>query len=178
MNHFDFYGIPVSFYLDQADLKRRFLQMSKKYHPDFFTMKPEEEQVKALEMSSINNKAYKTLSDFDLRMAYILKEKGILGEEGKNEIPQSFLMEVMDINEAIMELEFGFEEAAFKNATEKVNALENELLNGVKDLLENYEDGKTPEGELKKIKEFYLKKKYLWRIRENLNRFAPASPKG
>ena len=123
MNHFQFFDLPVSFYLDEKLLKKRFLLNSKKYHPDFFTLATQEKQAEILERSTHNNLAYKTLSNFDSRMKYILSEKGILGEKGKNTIPQIFLMEVMDIQEAIMELEFGFDEKAYNQAIQAVNEL-------------------------------------------------------
>jgi molecular chaperone HscB len=40
--------------------------------------------MEVLELSTLNNNAYKTLSDFDKRMKYILELKEVLGEEGKN----------------------------------------------------------------------------------------------
>lgn len=175
MNHFELFEFPESFYLDEKELKKRFLQKSKKYHPDFFATDSEEKQQEVLELSTQINDAYKTLSDFNARMAYILKEKGLLGEEGKNDIPQDFLLEVMEIQETIMELEFDFTESAFHNASQSVDNLDDELKTEIEPILQAYDHAKSSEEELKKVKEFYLKKKYLWRIRENLNRFAPAS---
>ena len=177
MTHFQFFKLPVSFYLDEKELKRRYLQNSKKYHPDFFTLESEDKQTEVLELSTQNNNAYKTLSDFERRMAYILKEKGILGEEGNNNISQEFLMEVMEIQESIMELEFDFDESAYQTALLQANELEKSLLSDIQPILEVYEEESETLEELKKIKDFYLKKKYLWRIKENLNRFAPALKK-
>ena len=83
-------------------------------------------------------------------------------------------MEVMEIQEAIMELEFDYDESSFNQAMQQANHLENELQKEVNSILRGYDDEKTTLEELKKVKDFYLKKKYLWRIKENLNRFAPA----
>ena len=58
------------------------------------------------------------MRDPDLRMRYILELEGSLGEEGQNQIPQDFLMEMMEINEALMELEFDFEESAYQKSFE------------------------------------------------------------
>lgn len=178
MTYFQFFDLPVSFYLDEKLLKKRFLLNSKKYHPDFYTLESEERQAEILDLSTQNNQAYKTLSNFDSRMKYILNTKGTLEEEGKNSIPQIFLMEVMEIQEAIMELEFGFDEKAYNQANQAVSDLEQGLLTNIQPVLESYNEENSTEEELKKVKDFYLKRKYLWRIKENLNRFAPASPKG
>ena len=174
MNYFHFFDLPVSFLLDEKVLKKRFLQNSKKFHPDFYTLENEEKQAEILELSTLNNNAFKTLRDFDTRMAYILRELNILEDEGKNTIPQAFLLQVMEIQEAIMELEFGFDDNAYHSALKQANDLENDLRKAIQPSLDAFDLKKTGQAELKKIKEFYLKKKYLWRIKENLNRFAPA----
>ena len=101
MNYFEFYDIPISFKIDAAALKRTFYRLSKKYHPDFFTQESEEKQAEILQLSSLNNEAYQTLSNFDRRMKYVLDLKGVLAEEGQNQIPQAFLMEMMEINEGL-----------------------------------------------------------------------------
>lgn len=174
MDYFDFFGIPVSFFPDEVDLRQRFLKNSKLYHPDFHTMAPEAQQAEILEKSTLNNQAYLTLADFDKRLKYILELKGML-EEGKNELPNEFLTEMMDINEAIMELEFDFDDAVYQSALTKAAEIEEELLNSVKPTMQNYEDGVTSLDLLKPVKDFYLKRRYLWRIKDNLDKFAPAS---
>ena len=172
MNYFDFFEIPISFNIDTADLKRKFYANSKKFHPDFYTLESEEKQMEVLEMSTINNEAYKTLSDFDKSMKYILEIKGVLGEEGKNKIPQDFLMEMMDINENLMELEFDFDQSTFDKVKDDLKRLESGIFHEVQDTLENYTDDSTNEEQLNEIKNYYLKKRYLLRIQENLNKFA------
>ena len=104
MNYFELYDIPESFEIDQAALKRKFLELSKKYHPDFHTLNDEGEQEDALKMSVLNNEAYKTLKNKELLTAYILELNGItLGDN--DSIPQDFLMEMMDINERLMDVQ-------------------------------------------------------------------------
>jgi molecular chaperone HscB len=172
MNYFEFFEIPISFKLDEAELKRTFYANSKKYHPDFYTLESEEKQMEVLELSTLNNNAYKTLSDFDKRMKYILDVKGILGEEGKNKLPQEFLMEMMDINENLMELEFDFDQSNFDKVQKDLKLLESNLLKEVNPFLDNYDDNAPSEEELSVIKNYFLKKRYLLRIKENLNKFA------
>ncbi|MFK8004800.1 MAG: Fe-S protein assembly co-chaperone HscB [Saprospiraceae bacterium] len=172
MNYFEFFEIPISFKLDEAALKKAFYANSKKYHPDFFTLESEEKQMEVLELSTLNNNAYKILSDFDKRMKYILDLKEVLDEEGKNKIPQEFLMEMMDINENLMELEFDFDQNNFDNVQNDLKSLENNLLEEANPFIENYNDAFPKEEELNAIKNYFLKKRYLLRIKENLNKFA------
>ena len=162
----------MSFLLDEAELKRAFYKNSKKYHPDFYTLESEEKQMEVLELSTLNNEGYKTLLDFDKRMKYILEQKGVLGEEGKNKLPQDFLMEMMDINENLMELEFDFDKKKYTQVQKELKSLEDNLLQNVQPYLENYNDSASNQDELEEIKNYFLKKRYLLRIHENLNKFA------
>jgi molecular chaperone HscB len=173
MNYFDFYNLPISFNVDAVALKQTFFANSKKYHPDFHTMASVEKQAEILELSTLNTQAYKTLSNFDDRMKYILDIKGILADEGKNTIPQDFLMDMMDINEALMELEFDFEPEVYQKVLSDVENIENQLLTEVQPLIENPQITEGGREDLELIKNFYLKKRYLLRIRENLSKFAP-----
>ena len=172
MNYFEFYNIPISFKVDEVALKKTFYANSKKYHPDFHTLESSEKQDEILELSTLNNQAYKTLSNFDQRMKYVLDLKGTMGAEGENKLPQDFLMDMMDINESIMELEMHFDEKVYMKAKNDVQSIENQLLSDVNEMIENYEDATTPQYQLEEIKNFYLKKRYLLRIRENLSKFA------
>ena len=172
MNYFEFFKIPVSFNLNEAELKKAFYSNSKKFHPDFFTLESKEKQMEVLELSTLNNNAFKTLSNFDKRMKYILELKEVLGEEGKNKIPQEFLMEMMEINENLMELEFDFDKNNFDKIQNSLKKLESILLEEVNPYIENYNDAAPKEFELDAIKNYFLKKRYLLRIKENLNKFA------
>ncbi len=171
MNYFVFYNIPVTFKVDNAALKDIFYTKSKKYHPDFYTLESDEKQAEILELSTLNNEAYKTLKDFDKRMKYILDQKGIMKEEGQNKLSQSFLMDMMEINEALMELEFDYDEVKKNEALNNLQNQENSIYSEVDEIIENYQDDTASEEELKAVKDYYLKKRYLLRIRENLDKF-------
>src|SRR3569833_2081961 len=103
INFFEFYGIPESFYPDTALLKKKFYELSKAYHPDFYANEPEEKQQEILELSTINNKAWQTLSDPAKRLEYILRQHELLADGAKQQLPGDILMEMMDINERLME---------------------------------------------------------------------------
>lgn len=173
MNYFDFYEIPVAFYIDDAALKRAFYAKSKAFHPDFHTLADDDAQEYALEMSSFNSEAYKTLSNFDTRLEYILRLKNQLGEEGQEKMPQDFLVEMMELNELIMELEFDFEENNFQKAKSILQDIEQETFSEVENILKKFNEATATEDEYRKIKIFYLKNKYLLRIQKSLSTFAP-----
>ncbi|MEO0778490.1 MAG: Fe-S protein assembly co-chaperone HscB [Bacteroidota bacterium] len=172
MNYFEFYELPLRFELDTAALQQRFYANSKKYHPDFYTLTDAAKQAEILELSTLNNEAYQTLRDPDRRMAYLLRLQGALGDEGQNKIPQDFLMEVMDLNETLMELEFDYDAAAYERVRGEVAALEEALWRAIAPRVVAYRGEAGQAADLEAIKNYYLKKRYLLRIRENLNKFA------
>lgn len=176
-NYFEFYTIPESFLPDEKAIKQQYYQLSRQYHPDFFANEPQEKQAEILQLSTLNTNAYRTLSDADLRMQYILKEHGLLEEGGKNELPSDFLMEVMELNEALMELEFDFDAAILKQVSEQTIGMQAQLEADILPVLQRYPElhGITKDEALQQVKTYYLKKKYLLRIQETLSKFATQS---
>lgn len=172
MSYFSLFEIPVSFEIDAKALKRKFHALSRSFHPDFHTDKTETEQEQMLEQSSLINKAYKTLKDADLRMKYILEQKNILG--GNEQLPQDFLLEMMDINESIMELEFDYKKEQYQAVQQQVQTWKKNLSESIKPIILNYNDASPKNEELLILKNYYLKRKYILRIENNLRKFALA----
>lgn len=167
MDYFEFYNIPISFTPDQAAIKKLFYEFSKAYHPDFHTDSSDLTQEEVLQKSAYNNAAYKTLKNFDKRLKYILELKEVIKPTDKDEIPQEFLIEMMDINERIMEVQFDFDKAQHQIILDDILAFETQLTTSVDGLLEKSNHSAE---ELNVIKTFYYKRKYLKRIQENLKK--------
>lgn len=165
----------MSFTVDEAAVKRQYLLNSRKYHPDFHTLANEETQNQALEMSTRNNEAFKVLTDPDARIHYILQEKGLLNSENaQGALPQDFLMDMMEINEAVMELEFDFNPEQYEAATARLLELEDTLETTISPLLLTWTEQTNQPGQLEQVRDFFYKKRYLLRTKENLSKFAPA----
>ncbi len=100
---------------------------------------------------------------------------GLLADVGEQEtIPQEFLMDMMDINEKIMELEFDPSPTLYQEAVAASNSLESSLEASVGAILSKWTAATGTEAELAAAKAYFLKKKYLLRVKENLSKFAPA----
>ncbi len=171
INFFEFYNIPESFHVDQAALKKQFYAYSKQYHPDFFAGESEEKQNEILELSTINNKAYHTLSNPVKLLEYILSGHELLNEGAKPQLPADFLMEMMDLNERLMEVD---DAEQLGLITGEVLDIESGLNTELKNLTADYDqlDHKARESRLNEIADIYYRQKYLLRIRESLNTFA------
>src|SRR5438046_9218477 len=105
MNYFELFEMPVSLQVDKKYLQDKYFELQKKYQPDFFSNESEEEQADVLEESSMINKAYKTFQNEDETIKYVLQLKGLLEEEEKYQLPPDFLMEMMELNEALTEVD-------------------------------------------------------------------------
>ena len=171
-DYFGFYGLPVSFNPDAAAVKQQFYALSKKYHPDFYINESEEKQAEVLEMSTLNNKAYQVLSDPQKRLHYILELKGQLTEGENYVLPQGFLMEMMDVNEALMDLQFDPDAARLAALKDDVALIEKGIADEILKLTTSFDSQGAAEqtAALVSIKDLYYRNKYLLRIRESINK--------
>ena len=164
MDYFELFNIPVSLFVDASSIKKKFYELSRKYHPDFFSNTSEEEQSEALEMSAMLNKALKVLSDPEETIKYVLQLKRLLEEEEKYQLPPDFLMDVMELNEQLMDAKMEGDEAKKTALKEQIANLQTEIYEPVKSIVEHYQEGITSEKELLQVKKYYFQKKYLARM--------------
>jgi molecular chaperone HscB len=158
VNYFELYEIPVAPVVDVSVIKKKYYELSRKYHPDFFTDANEDEQKEALEKSSAINKSFKIFSDEDETLKYFLMLKNVLVEEEKYELPKSFLMEMLELNE---ELQMTDDKTKIEI---QISNLKNEIYEPVKEILKTSSAHIFTEKQLLQLKEYYYKKKYLNRI--------------
>jgi Fe-S protein assembly co-chaperone HscB len=93
--------------LDPADLERRFRELSRKFHPDFYYNAPAAERLASLERSSYLNVAVRALRNPVTRIEHLLAIEGMApakGEEGTAKVPPSLLEDVFALNEELDEI--------------------------------------------------------------------------
>ena len=156
MTYFEIFDIPVQLKLTPSALSARFFALSRAFHPDFHAQADEATRDEMLEKSALLNRAWKTFQSPDETIKYVLQLKELLEEEEKDQLPPDFLMEVMEINEALMDPE----EADAAELTQRINSLQTEIYEPVEQIIENYQEGITSEKELLQVKAYYYKKKY------------------
>jgi molecular chaperone HscB len=106
-DYFAFLGLPRRLDLDQAELDRRFRDLSRQFHPDFYYNATPAERLASLERSSYLNDAYRALKNPVSRIEHLLAIEGLpLGkaEEGTAKVPPGLLEEVFALNEELDEI--------------------------------------------------------------------------
>ncbi|MBP1636127.1 MAG: heat shock protein DnaJ-like protein [Acidobacteria bacterium] len=76
-DYFLFFGLPRKLNIDLADLERRFRDLSRQFHPDYFYNASPGERLASLERSSYLNDAYRVLRQPIDRVEYLLKLEGL-----------------------------------------------------------------------------------------------------
>jgi len=107
-DYFAFFGLPRRLKVNTADLERRFRDLSRQVHPDYFYNAPPAERLASLERSSYLNDAYRVLRNPVARVEYLLGLEGLAptrSDEGRSaKVPPSLLEEVFALNEELDEI--------------------------------------------------------------------------
>jgi molecular chaperone HscB len=169
MNYFEIFNITVAFEIDLKNLKQVYLKLSRLYHPDFSTQDSEEIQEENLRMSALVNEAYKVLENEDLRLEYILSINNLLDEtENRKLLPQSFLFEMMELNEELQDLKLSNSNSEISLFKEKLNIYSNSLKNELVEFSNKNVQPVIDNNNLNHWLLYYLKKRYLKRLYQQI----------
>src|SRR5437868_3761345 len=106
-DYFAFFGLPRKLHVDAADLERRFRDLSRQFHPDYFYNATAAERRASLERSSYLNDAYRVLKNPSARVDYLLEVEGMAAkgpQEASKAVPPALLEEVFALNEELDEI--------------------------------------------------------------------------
>lgn len=108
MRYYEALGLEPRLSVDPNDLKKRFYERSREWHPDRYSLAGAAEQQRALDMTALLNDGFRTLRDPVTRAEYFLKQNGI---ELSKDAPPELLEEVFELNMALEELREGDDSA-------------------------------------------------------------------
>lgn len=121
VNHFQRLGLRPTFKIGPNDLETAYLAWSRELHPDYFQLRPAQDQHLSLTLSAALNDAYQTLRDPFRRAEYLLHLAGGPTASQQRDMPPDFLEEVLELR---MEIEEARESGGDPSAIE---ALRNRL---------------------------------------------------
>ncbi|XP_023272883.1 iron-sulfur cluster co-chaperone protein HscB, mitochondrial [Seriola lalandi dorsalis] len=157
-SYFKIMDCDCTFALDTKKLQKRYLQLQRSLHPDNFSQKSMKEQEYSESQSSLVNKAYKTLHKPLSRGLYMLELEGMSIEEGTDSgADAEFLMELMEINEALDEAQ----------TPEETNKIAQDTKGKLADLTERT-DAALRKGDFQTAKALLAQMKYHANIEEKV----------
>ena len=195
-DYFSFLGVPRRLELDPQDLERRFRDLSRKFHPDYFYNASPAERLASLERSSYLNDAYRTLRSHASRIEHLLAIEGLAppkSDEGGVKVPPALLEEVFELNEELDQIrelrEGGGDEASLRARLEAarlpIDRKREEHERRIAELSSQWDrqvearaaDRKST---LEALRELLFERKYIDNLLATIEReaagFAPASP--
>lgn len=158
VSYFQILDCEHTFTVDTQKLQKRYLQLQRSLHPDNFSQKSVKEQEYSENQSAFVNKAYTTLLKPLSRGLYMLELEGMHIKEGTDsEADSEFLMELMEINEALDEAQ----------TPEEANRIGQNAKVKLTDLTEQI-DAALRKGELQAAKALLAQMKYFANIEEKV----------
>jgi molecular chaperone HscB len=122
-NHFELFGLPVRFAVDEARLDAAFREVQGEVHPDRHAGAGDAGKRVAMQWSTRANEAYQTLKSPLKRATYLLELRGAdIGAENNTAMEPAFLMQQMEWREAV-------EDATAAKNTSALDKLLGELRN-------------------------------------------------
>jgi len=148
---FELFGAPAEFDLDVAELRRRFLAISRQIHPDQFGAADPSTADAAVRVSARLNDAFKVLSQPAQRAAYLLERAGGAGSDQDRSVPPDVLMDTMSLRERIEKATKSDDDAAIRSLSDEVAAKQSDRLETVAQLAGNLgqDDGDRVRAELR-----------------------------
>ena len=103
-NHFDLFGLPPTFAVDEVRLERAYREIQSRVHPDRYAHAGDAERRASLQWTTRVNEAYRTLKDPVQRASHLLAMHGVdVAFETNTAMPADFLTEQMELREALEE---------------------------------------------------------------------------
>lgn len=101
-NHFELFQLPAAFDVDMDALDAAYREIQGRVHPDRFVNASDAEKRVAMQWATRANEAYQTLRNPMLRARYLCELNGVdLQTESNTAMPMDFLMQQMELREAL-----------------------------------------------------------------------------
>lgn len=103
LDYFTCLGLPRVLNIDGKNLEETFYELSRTFHPDFYSTKDENEQTISLGNSALINTAYRTLKDPIQRAEYLVRLEAGAVKEIRANPPADLFEEILELQEDLEE---------------------------------------------------------------------------
>ncbi|MCA9473781.1 MAG: Fe-S protein assembly co-chaperone HscB [Nitrospirales bacterium] len=103
LDYFTCMRLPRLLSIDQEKLQENFYDLSRTFHPDFYSDKDEQEQTISLGNSALLNTAYRTLKDPIQRAEYLIRLEAGAVKEIRSTPPADLFDEILELQEDLEE---------------------------------------------------------------------------
>jgi molecular chaperone HscB len=168
-NYFDLYQLKPSFLIDLSVLQGQYEALDKEYRSQDLLDPRESAQTEADSRAELNKLAFITLSDPQMRMAYILKLYGFLQDGEAHEPDPDFLVEVMELQELVTEYELEPKNTILREDAKGALQTSTEYWDKeTAPLFRRFEEGDHSTELMHQVKEYYFRSIYLSEIRQRM----------
>lgn len=142
-NYFRLFNLEKSFSVDETLLKKRFFELSRQFHPDFYSIQSDSEKDIARDNTAYLNNALKVLSDPIKRADYLLSMK-VGNTPGNPTPPQELFDEILEVGDILLSDSLNEDEKnQLMDALKRFRELKNELVQSLHPLFEKLLQNKT-----------------------------------
>ncbi|WP_017445322.1 co-chaperone HscB [Gayadomonas joobiniege] len=132
MNYFELFGLPVSYDLSVGELKDRYRDLQRAFHPDRYAAGSQSEKLLAMQKATEINDAFATLKSSVERAEYMLKLAGLdISHETTTLKDPAFLMQQMEYREHLEEIQ------NLSDPLDEIMAFEDQLAEEHQNLVKN-----------------------------------------
>lgn len=164
-NYFEIFGLPETYRVDLSEITQRYRELQQKLHPDRYASASDQERRLSVQMAAQVNEAFQTLKDPVRRGRYLLQLRGIdTGEESDTAMNPAFLMQQMELREALDEVRQS------DSPLMQLDSLESEVSNAFDSRVDHLGDCFTveDEGSLKTAREIVRELQFLQKLRAEI----------
>lgn len=99
LDYFACFQLPRLLNIDEQQLEKTFYELSRTFHPDFYSTKDESEKAISLGNSAFLNAAYRTLKDPIQRAEYLIRLEAGAAKDIRSNPPADLFEEVLELQE-------------------------------------------------------------------------------
>ena len=99
LDYFACFKLPRLLNIDATELERTYYELSRTFHPDFYSTKDESEKTISLGNSAFLNTAYRTLKDPIQRVEYLIRLEAGAVKDIRSNPPADLFEEILELQE-------------------------------------------------------------------------------